>query len=25
MLNGEKFGDDVMNLYNKYQGPSLPA
>lgn len=25
MLNGEKFGDDVMNLYNKYKGPSLPA
>ena len=24
MLNGEKFGDDVMNLYNKYKGPVLP-
>lgn len=25
MLNGEKFGADVMNLYNKYKGPVLPA
>ena len=25
MLNGEKFGADVMNLYNKYQGSVLPA
>lgn len=25
MLNGQKFGDDVMKLYEKYHGPKLPV
>ena len=24
VLEGRRFGDDVMNLYKKYKGPALP-